>query len=79
MNPNITVSYMAEQINRGRLDNVAARGWLADEAAANGSRAMEPARLPAMLGAAFVCLGARILRISQTNDTSPDPAALPAR
>ncbi len=41
MTPNLTVGYMAEQINRGRLDSVAARGWLAEEAAAKRSRAME--------------------------------------
>ncbi len=39
MSPNLTVGYMAEQINRERLDGVAARGWLADEAATNRSRA----------------------------------------
>ena len=31
MTPNLTVGYMAEQINRGRLDSVAARGWLTEE------------------------------------------------
>ena len=60
MTPNITVSYMAEQINRGRLDGLAARGWLADEAAAKRSRATGPAQASAILGAALVRLGERI-------------------
>jgi predicted Zn-dependent protease len=79
MNPNLLVSYMAEQINRGRLDNVAARGWLADEVAAKCSHAKGPAQVSALLGAALVRLRERILRISQTNETSADHVALPAR
>ena len=79
MTPNLTVGYMAEQINRGRLDGVAARGWLAEEAAANRSRATEPALVPAILGAALVRLGERIQGNARPVGPSVDPTALPAR
>ena len=79
MNPNLTVGYMAGQINRERLDGVASRGWLAEEAAAIRSRAVPPAQVPAMLGAALIRLGERIQGRSQTAHAQVDPVALPTR
>lgn len=79
MNPNLTVSYMAEQISRERLDKVAARGWLADEAAAKCSHATGPVQAQAILGAALVRFGFRIRRRVQTNEMSADPVAFLAR
>jgi hypothetical protein len=79
MTPNFTVGYMAEQINRERLDGVAARGWLAEEADATRSRAAQPAQVPAMLGAALIRLGERIQGRSQTAQAQVNPAALPTR
>jgi hypothetical protein len=70
---------MAEQINRGRLDSVAARGWLADEAAAKRSRAAGPAHAREILGAALIRLGAWIQGTVRPNGTWADPAALPGR
>jgi hypothetical protein len=78
MNPNVTVGYMAEQINRGRLDSVAARGWLADEAATR-SRATRPAPGLVILGAALVRLGGWIQGTARHAGTWADPAALPGR
>ncbi|MBA3517913.1 MAG: hypothetical protein H0T75_09785 [Rhizobiales bacterium] len=37
MNPNLTVYDWAEQANRQRLSNAAARGWLVDEAAGHSA------------------------------------------
>jgi hypothetical protein len=79
MTPNLTVMYMAEQINRGRLDGVAARGWLADEAAAKRSRTTGPAQVPAMLGAALIRLGEWIQGTMRPAGIPTDPATLPAR
>ena len=85
MTPNLTIGYMAEQTNRGRLDGIAARGWMADEAAAIRSRSRRCAPLSGTLGAALVHLGERLQGMPQTADTSVnlvDPvkaAALPAR
>jgi hypothetical protein len=79
MTPNLTVGYMAEQINRGRLDGVAARGWLTDEAAAQRSRATGPAQVPAKLGAALIRLGEWIQGTVRPASTRTDQAALPAR
>jgi len=77
MTPNLTVGYMAEQINRGRLDSVAARGWLTEELAATHSRAIEIAL--ANLGAALVRLGERMQRNARPVGPSVDPTALAAR
>jgi hypothetical protein len=79
MTPNLTVGYMAEQINRGRLDGVAARGWLADEAATTSSRATRPAPVLIILGAALVRLGEWIQGTARHAGTGSDPAALPGR
>ena len=79
MTPNLTVGYMAEQINRGRLDGVAARGWLADEAAATHSRATRPASVLVILGAALVRLGEWIQGTARHAGTWADSAALPGR
>ncbi len=79
MTSNLTVAYMAEQIDRGRLDGVAARGWLAAAAAPSRSRAKGPARVPMVLGAALVRLGERIQGTARCAGTFTDPAALPAR
>jgi hypothetical protein len=76
---NLTVGYMAEQINRGRLDGLAARGWLADQAAATSSRATAPAQARGKLGAALVRLGTWLQGTARTADAPADPAALPAR
>lgn len=48
VNPNVTVGYLAEQINRSRLDHEAARNWRAAQAAAHRSPSTYPAhrRLP---------------------------------
>ncbi len=79
MTPNVTVGYMAEQINRGRLDDVAARGWLAEEAAATHSRATETAPVLVILGVALVRLGERIQGTARPAGTPANPAALAAR
>ena len=79
MTPNLTVGYMADQINRGRLDGAAARGWLADEAATKRSPAMGPARAQLILGAALIRLGEWIQGTARQAGTMADPAALPAR
>ena len=85
MSPNLTIGYMAEQTNRGRLDSVAARGWMADEAAAIRSRSRRPTPLLATLGAALVRLGECIQGMPRTTDTpvnrahSAKAATLPAR
>ncbi len=78
MTPNLTIGYMAEQINRGRLDGVAARGWLADEAATTRSRAPRLASVPVILGPALVRLGERIQETVRPEGTLADPAARPA-
>jgi len=79
MSPNLTVGYMAEQINRERLDGIASRGWLAEEAAVTRSRAARPAHVPAMLGTALMRLGDRIHRVAQVADAPTDHGALPAQ
>ena len=79
MTPNLTVSSMAEQINRGRLDSTAARGWLAEEAAAKRSHATGPAQVAEILGAALVRLGERIQGTALRAGTLADPTALPVR
>jgi hypothetical protein len=78
MTPNLTVGYMAEQINRGRLDGVAARGWLADEAATR-SRATRLAPVLVILGAALVRLGEWTQGTARHAGTWADSAALPGR
>jgi len=79
MSPNLTVGYMAEQINRERLDYIASRGWLAVEAAVTRSGAARPALVPAKLGAALMRLGDRIHRVAQVADAPTDHGALPAQ
>ena len=79
MDPNLAVGYMAEQIGRGRLDDVAARGWLTAEAAARRPRAERLGRLPSVLGAALVRLGERLQGAAAPAGAAADPAALPAR
>src|SRR5215213_5902292 len=79
MSPNVTVGYMAEQINRERLDSVAARGWQADQAAATRSRRTGTALVRANLGAALVRVGERIQGMAQSTGTPVDPTALAAR
>jgi hypothetical protein len=78
MNPNLTVGYMAEQINRGRLDGVAARGWLADQAAATRSRTTGHAQALAMVGTALIRLRAWIQATVRPAGSLADPAALRA-
>jgi hypothetical protein len=79
MSANVTVGYMTEQINRGRLDGLAARGWLAEEAAASRSRAVGLPRAPEGLGVAIVRLRKRIQGTLRPAGPVADPAALPAR
>ncbi|MDP9369094.1 MAG: hypothetical protein M3Q03_12585 [Chloroflexota bacterium] len=79
MNPNLTVSYMAEQTSRARLDRVAAHGCLVDEATAARSRATAPARLPVVVGAALVRLGERLQGTAQPDSTTDASPALAAR
>ena len=79
MSPNLTVGYMAEQINRERLDGIASRGWLAEEAAVTRSRAARPAHVAAMLGTALMRLGDRIHGVAQVADAPTDHVALPAQ
>jgi hypothetical protein len=79
MSPNLTVGYMAEQINRERLDGIASRGWLAEEAAVTRSRAARPAHVPAMLGTALMRLGDRIHGVAQVAHAPTDHVALPAQ
>ena len=79
MNPHLTVVYMTEQINRERLDGIASRGWLAEEAAVTRARAARPALVPAMIGTALMRLGYRIHRAAQGADAPTDHVALPAQ
>lgn len=79
MTPNLTIGYMAEQINRERLDGVAARGWLADEAAAKRPSAAGPAQVAEILGAALIRFGERIQGTVPSPGTSAHPGALRAR
>jgi len=70
---------MAEQINRGRLDGVAARGCLVEEAAADRSRATGPAQASAIFSAALIRLGEWIQGTARHAGTWADSAALPGR
>lgn len=82
MSPNLTVGYMAEQINRGRLDSVATRGWLADEAAKVCTRATASAWVQENLGAALIRLGERVQGTSRSAGSAGsagDPALLSVR
>jgi hypothetical protein len=79
MSPNVTVGYMAEQINRERLDGVAARGWQADQAAASHSRRTRVAPVLANLGAALIRVGERIQGMAQSAGTPVDSTTLAAR
>jgi len=79
MTPNLTVSYMAEQTGRTRLDRLAAHGWMVDEAAAARSQAHRPARFPVMIGAALVRLGERLQGTAQPIDVTDASPALAAR
>jgi hypothetical protein len=79
MSPNVAVGYMAEQINRERLDGVAARGWQADRAAASHCRRTGTAPVLANLGAALIRVGERIQGIAQSAGTPVDPTALATR
>ena len=79
MTPNVTVGYMAEQINRGRLDSVAAHGWQADQAAATSSCRTRTALVLANLGAAIVRVGERIQDMAQPAGAPVDSTALAAR
>lgn len=74
MNPNLTVSYMAEQTSRKRLDRVAAHGWLADEATAILSQANPPARLPVVVGAVLIRLGEWLQGTAVPTSTAAVPA-----
>ncbi len=79
MIPDLTVVFMTEQINRGRLDSTAARGWMAEQAAAARVGATGPAEVAATVGAALVRLGERIQGTARRAGTLADPAALPVR
>jgi hypothetical protein len=60
MLPHSTVAYMAEQINRSRLDAVASRGWMAEQAAANRSHVTASPRRPRISGAPLGRLSALV-------------------
>lgn len=79
MTPNLTVCYMAEQITRGRLDAVAARGWVAEEAAATRVRVSRAALVPILLGAAFIRLGERMQGTARPPRRSATQAVFLAR
>ena len=79
MTPDLTVVFMTEQINQERLDGLAARGWLAEQAAAKRSHATGPARVAEILGAALVRLRERIQGTALRAGTLADPTALPVR
>jgi len=79
MNPNVTVGYMAEQIHRERLDGVAARGWLADQAAATRSRSAGSALVLASLGAALVRVGEHMQGMARSAPAPVDATPLAAR
>ena len=79
MTPNLTVGYMAEQINRGRLDSLAARGSLVDEVGASRPRATGLASVPGILGAALIRLGGWLQGTVPPSAGVADPAALAAR
>ncbi len=76
MTPNLTVGYMAEQINRRRLDGLAARGSLVDEVTAKRPHA---AAFPGIIGAALIRIGEQIQGTARPSGTLPDPAALSTR
>ena len=69
MNPNLAGYYWAEQSNRERLSDQAARGWLAEEA--DRIRASRPAaaNLRRVVAAQLMAFGARLPRI-----VAPRPA-----
>ena len=79
MIPDLTVVFMTDQINRGRLDSTAARGWMAEQAAANHSHTTGPAQVAEILGAAFILLGEWIQGTVRPAGTRADSAALHAR
>ena len=79
MTPDLTVVFMTEQINRGRLDSTAARGWMAEQASAARVGATGPATVSVTLGAALVRLGERIQGTAWRAGTLADPTALPVR
>ena len=79
MIPDLTVIFMTEQINRGQLDSTAARGWMAEQAAAARVVATGPAGVSATVGAVLIRLGTRIQRTARRGGTLADPAAVPTR
>ena len=79
MTSNLTVGYMAEQINRGRLDGVATRGWLADEAAAAHTPPTVRAQVTAILATARARLNGQIPGRVRPTGASIDAVALPTR
>jgi hypothetical protein len=79
MSPNLTVGYMAEQINRERLDGVAARGWRADEAATTHSRSTKSAHIARWLRGALALLRELLQRPVRPLAKRTNPAAIPMR
>lgn len=79
MNPNITVGYMAEQINRERLNGLATRSSRIEEAYTASSQPVSPAQVPLILGAALIRLGAWIQGTVRSAGTPAEPVALAAR
>ncbi len=60
MNANLSAYYWAEQANRQGLSNRAARGWLAEEAAARRRAANRAAQVRWAAGGLLVRVGARL-------------------
>ena len=72
MNANLTAYYWAEQANRQRLPEQAARAWLAEEAN-RGRPANSAARLRRATGTLLVWAGTRLQGIPMPGTVSPIP------
>jgi hypothetical protein len=79
MNPNLTAYYWAEQTNRQRLVNQAARGWLIEEAAHHDRPTNVVIRVRHAAGALLVWMGTRLQEIGTANPLAvPGETAGPA-
>ena len=81
MHANLDVYYQAEQANRQRLAGRAARGWLAEEAAASRPASNRGTQVRRATGALLVRAGARLQGIALPGPVPPvaAPGGAPAR
>ena len=81
MHANLDVYYQAEQANRQLLAGRAARGWLAEEAAASRPASNRGTQLRRATGALLVRGGARLQGIAMPGLVPPvaAPGGTPAR